>query len=227
MEQQHQRKKTISGDKFSFPIIPIVQDNHHDFDQFGNCVTPCSPNSTADRLFFNGKLLPHSFPYQTTTYNISCFSRSTSRTSSISSKDSSSMSSRSNSTNSSRSSSCSSARTSTRSVACAASTKVAAQNTFEKDLHKARKKPVLMSTPHYGSSQRWQFIAPAPPLKHHQVVSRARKASQRFEKDGKEFESKKQIARTWFGLKLFRTLVSTCKECHAMKPSATKCLDKK
>lgn len=222
---ENHRRKSSSGDKFSFPIIQI-QD--HDF-EFG-CVTPGSPNSPADRLFFNGKLLPHSFPCQPAN-NIISFSRSTSRTSSVSSKDSL-MSSRSNSTNSSRSSSCNSARTSTSEAIGSTKltsneAKVTSKNPLEKDWYQATKKPVL--SPHYGSSQRWQFIAPAPPLIKHQV-SRSRKAK-RVER-GQEFKSKKQskdcaIARTWFGMKFFGAVVSTCKECHAIKPSARKCLDKK
>lgn len=224
------RRKSSSGDKFSFPIIP-VQDQDFEF----GCVTPGSPNSTADRLFFNGILLPHAFPCQPTN-NVISFSRSTSRTSSVCSKDSL-MSSRSNSTNSSRSSSCSSARTSTSEAAgpCTSDsklfsnnqTKIAGKNPVEKDLYQATRKPVL--TPHYGSSQRWQFIAPAPAMMHQ--VSRARKA--KISVRDQVCKSKKQgqdwtiARRTWFGLKFLRAVASACKECHAVKPSSRKCFEKK
>ncbi|KAL3503195.1 hypothetical protein ACH5RR_037644 [Cinchona calisaya] len=228
MEVIHSRK-TSSGDKFSFPIIipSSIQDNQ-EF-QFGNSVTlPGSPNSPADHLFSNGKLLPHSFPSQPTNYNIVSFSRSTSRTSSVCSKDSL-ISSRSNSTNSSRSSSCNSARTSTSDKA-----KFVGKNTAEKDnylYYKATKKQPVLLTPQYytSASQRWQFIAPAPALKHQ--VSRARKAEICIR--DQECNSKKQrkdwtvARRTCFGLEFFRAFVSACKECHAMKPSSRKCLDNK
>ncbi|KAL2506992.1 uncharacterized protein Fot_30639 [Forsythia ovata] len=70
------------------------------------CVTPKTPDSPADHLFLNVRLLPHIFPLKSA--NSFNYSRSTS---SISSKDSL-MSSRSNGTNNRRSN-CSSARTST------------------------------------------------------------------------------------------------------------------
>lgn len=229
---ENHRRKGSSGDKFSFPIVPIPD---HEF-EFGS-VTPSSPTSPADHLFVNGKLLPHYFPCQPTNYGINSLSRSTSRTSSVCSKDSL-ISSRSNSINSSRSSSCSSARTSTSETAPFSSdrkilshhdkAKVINKNRVGKDWYQARNKPVL--TPHYGSSQRWQFIAPAPALKH-QGSSRGRKPNRRSCARDQELKSKKQTeglrkARTWFGGKIFRAFVSACKECHAIKPSSRKRLDK-
>lgn len=110
---ESRRKRSGSGDIFSFPSTPTPDQDSDGF-EFGS-ITPDSPstdpykNSPADHLFFNGRLLPHSFPIQPPNISVDN-SRTTSRTSSISSKDSL-RSSRSNSTNS-RSSSCSSGRTS-------------------------------------------------------------------------------------------------------------------
>nr|GMC76652.1 probable membrane-associated kinase regulator 1 [Ipomoea batatas] len=82
------RRNSNSGDKFSFPIIMPVHEQQDGEFEFG-CVStsPGSPNSPADRLFFNGKLLPHDFPCPPPASGFS-YSRSTSRASSVSSKDS-------------------------------------------------------------------------------------------------------------------------------------------
>ncbi|KAH0979975.1 hypothetical protein GBA52_007152 [Prunus armeniaca] len=103
---ENRRQKSTSGDTFSFPSTPIHEQDS-DF-EFG-CFTPDSASSTdpckdspADHLFFNGRLLPHAFPFQPISngfMGVDSNSQRTSRTSSISSKDSL-MSSRSNSTNS-------------------------------------------------------------------------------------------------------------------------------
>ncbi|CAK9182987.1 unnamed protein product [Ilex paraguariensis] len=197
------RRKSGSGDKFSFPIIPI-QDQQFEF-EFG-CVTPGSPNSPADHLFFNGQLLPHPFPLQAT--NITgIYSRSTSRTSTVSSKDSL-MSSRSNSTNS-RSSSCSSARTSTSE---ASERKAMGQAKFS---GKTAVKNRLVLNHQYGSSRRWQFITPAPVVKHQ--IS-CRKRAEAAVQDELRAKKEARDKTGGFGRRFFRSFVSACRECHAMNP---------
>ncbi|KAM7498685.1 hypothetical protein LguiA_023099 [Lonicera macranthoides] len=195
METTTHRQKNGSRDKFSFPII----------DEFEfTSTTPNSPNSPADHLFFNGILLPHTFPSQPT--NPSTFySRSTSRTSSVSSKDSL-LSSRSNSYNS-RSSSCSSARSSI------------SEGSWEQ-----RKKTGERNRGggQFGySSKRWQFIAPAPVLS--QQVSRRRNGGSgvgevRVKGGGGGGEEK----RGWWGRRFFRSFLSACRECHAIEPARRK-----
>ncbi|KAM6584576.1 hypothetical protein CsatB_011578 [Cannabis sativa] len=191
------RKQSISGDGFSFPSTPEPDNNHHsrgsssDF-EFGS-ITPDSPysddpskNSPADHLFFNGKLLPHSFPFQptntTSIYSVvsenSSRSMIKSRTSSSSSKDSM-MSSRSNSTNSrSSTSSCSSssARTSSsssdnseRRLLYCQSSKTTSLSVMGRESRSDQIRygggSKAVSAQVYGSSQRWQFMAhPVPAL---------------------------------------------------------------
>ncbi|CAI9784222.1 unnamed protein product [Fraxinus pennsylvanica] len=126
-----------------------MQDSDPDEFEFGCVTKPGPPNSPADHLFFNGKLLPHVFPLNRPANNFS-YSRSTSSKDSL-------MSSCSNSTDS-RSSSCSSARTST-------------SEASERKILSTRgkvpgKKPVLNPQYNYCSSQRWQFIRPSPVLMH-------------------------------------------------------------
>ncbi|KAI3457437.1 hypothetical protein Pfo_014100 [Paulownia fortunei] len=213
--ENHRRKNSSSGDKFSFPVvIPTGPDNIDQF-EFGCVTTPGSPNSPADHLFLNGKLLPHVFPTQTP--NSFSYSRSTSRTSSISSKDSLT-SSRSNSTNS-RSSNCSSARTSTSE---AASERRLSSNDGNvpgrMSVRKDRNKPVLGSQYQYGSSQRWQLIAAAPVLKHQ--GSRSRKVEileRKGSKKSRPIDEDPDGPKSWFGRKILKSFVSACKECHAIQ----------
>ncbi|XP_059664200.1 probable membrane-associated kinase regulator 1 [Cornus florida] len=214
---ENRRLKNSSGDKFSFPAMPMQgQDSEFEF----GCVTPGSPNSPADHLFFNGRLLPHAFPLQPANSTKSTnYTRSMSRTSSVSSKDSL-MSSRSNST-SSRSSSCSSARTSTSEASerklvplSLQQAKAGISRTYQAN------KPAALA-PQYGSSQRWQFITPSPGL--NRQVSRSKKpgiVSQEELRAVKNVQEKsKTRSGSGFGSRFFRSFVSACKECHAMKPS--------
>ncbi|KAG8386342.1 hypothetical protein BUALT_Bualt03G0138900 [Buddleja alternifolia] len=212
------RKHSSSGDKFSFPITI----KHSDQFEFGCVTTPGSPNSPADHLFFNGKLLPHVFPTQTTSHNFSC-SRSTSRTSSISSSKDSLMSSRSNSTNS-RSSNCSSARTSTSDQASERKTASFDGNIPARtSVRKERNRPGLGSQYQYGSSQRWQLMAAAPVLKHQ--GSRSRKIDHVLDRKGSKKSSGVDIdencndGKLWFGKRILKSFVSACKECHAIETS--------
>ncbi|CAI9773506.1 unnamed protein product [Fraxinus pennsylvanica] len=165
------------------------------------CVTPKTPDSPADHLFLNGRLLPHVFPLQSE--NSFIYSRSTSSKNSL-------MSSRSNSTNSRRSN-CSSARTST-------------SEASEREVPNGAKIPSKLPantaafTLPYGSSRRWQFIAPAPVLMHQ--GSRSRKAADSVERP--KSKSRKQGKNGsdlggWFGRRALRYFVSSCKECHAIR----------
>lgn len=207
------RKNSSSGDLFSFPvIIPPAQDS--DQFEFGCVTTAGSPNSPADHLFLNGKLLPHAFPIQTPNSTFS-YSRSTSRTSSINSKDSL-MSSRSNSTNSSRSSNCSSARTST-SEASERKIMSSTDGNIRMSVRKERNNKSLLSCQYqyYGSSQRWQLIAAAPVLKHQ--GSRSRKVEILERKGSKKSREIDEGAKSWFGRRILKSFVSACKECHAIQ----------
>lgn len=232
MEATTRGRKNSSGDKFSFPSINPIPTQDSDQFEFG-CITPGSPNSPADHLFSNGKLLPHPFPViQPPISNLQySFTRSTSRTSSVSSKDSL-MSSRCNST-SSRSSnssgSCSSANTSART---SISTDYPAEKKLAVPLDQVRlggkvggkcyekggqgvlgKKQVVYVNG--SSSRRWGLI-PAAPVVGHGQVSRRRKG-------GHEIVVKKKVkvrrgGGMGFATRFLRWFVTACKECHAIKP---------
>ncbi|XP_073159162.1 uncharacterized protein [Henckelia pumila] len=230
MENIRRRNYAISpDDKFSFPVMIPGQQNISDQFEFGCVTSPVSPNSPADHLFSNGRLLPHVFPIQTSANNhnihgYSSYSRSTSRTSSTGSKDSL-MSSRSNSTNS-RSSNCSSARTSTSTDQYYYSNPELRKAAAKKEIrhHHVIRPPVLNAheCQLHGSSQKWQFIAAAPVLKHQ--GSRSRKADHVLEPKGSR--KSKRIdedhgagVKPWFGKRVLKSFVSACKECHAIKTS--------
>ncbi|KAI4322963.1 hypothetical protein L6164_022608 [Bauhinia variegata] len=213
MDKENRREEKNSGDTFSFPSTPN-QDS--DF-EFGS-LTPSSPSSDpcrtspADHLFSNGRLLPHSFPFQhspTTVYdNYSHFRATTCRTSSIGSKDSL-VTSRSNST-SSRSSSCSSARTSSSD----SSERKLFYNKFANTSRCQGKSKTASAHRIYGSSRRWQYITPVPAL--NRDASRRRKGEQNRKEAVKR---KKQTKGTFkFGRRILRWLMMTCRECHAMEP---------
>ncbi|XP_057461798.1 probable membrane-associated kinase regulator 1 [Actinidia eriantha] len=190
--ENNPRRKNSFGDKFSFPIQV-----NQDF-EFG-CLTPGSPNSPADHLFFNGRLLPHAFPFQPVT-------RSASRTSSTGRSKDSLLSSRSNS----RSSSCSnSARTST-STDSTGRRSVLLHHHPKQLVTSEKKQAVLVGQ--YGGSQRWQFITVAPTMSHQ--VSRRRKAEIPMKKAGDQ-----SCESSWFGRRFLSWFVGACKECHAIRPS--------
>ncbi|KAJ8755064.1 hypothetical protein K2173_016641 [Erythroxylum novogranatense] len=227
MENHHQR--TNFRGIFSFPTTPSPdQESDFEFVFF----TPHSPstdpfrNSPADHLFFNGRLLPHSFPLQqspSTLVLIDSSSRTTSRTSSVSSKDSL-LSSRSNSTNSSRSS-VSSARTSW------------SENSERRFLYPtnkaANKTPVagkFVMAQLCGSSPRWQHLVPVPALrsedswrKHVRIPPKKGLNSKKKSdyKEKKRFSGKKEGSSGLFR-RIFRSLLVACRECHAMEPSPKK-----
>ncbi|KAF9672780.1 hypothetical protein SADUNF_Sadunf11G0079800 [Salix dunnii] len=190
MEENHHKKTSSREYIFSFPSTPSTLDQDSDF-EFG-CLTPDSPsgdpnkNSPADHLFFNGRLLPHSFPVlqqqPTTMLFIDNIYRGTSRASSVSSRDSL-MSSRSNSSNSSRSS-FSSARTSS-----SDSSERRRLYNFTRCQTPLASKVVISQL--YGSSQRWQHIMPVPAAALKRVDSR-RKSCRILVKEGLN-NSKKQL----------------------------------
>ncbi|KAK1405124.1 Suppressor protein SRP40 [Heracleum sosnowskyi] len=218
MENLVQGNKVVD-DKLSKPVKPI-QDQEFEFE----FVTPKSPNSPADHLFLNGRLLPHDFPCPPTkslSLNTT-LSRTMSRTSSVSSKDSL-MSSRSNSTNSrSSSSSCStSARTST--------SDVSERRVLMNRSRSATRKPELFIanrpslSKQYGS---WQYVTQTPVLtrkssRKNKAETDIQQGSKRKKQDvkGKKQgdEGKKQSG--GFFWRFFRWFVSACNECHAINPS--------
>ncbi|KAL5736379.1 hypothetical protein ACOSP7_030948 [Xanthoceras sorbifolium] len=240
---ENRRKRSSSGEIFSFPSTPNEESQDSDF-EFG-CLTPDSPsqdpsrNSPADHLFFNGRLLPHSFPFpprqQTGTLLLSPdnISRATSRTSSVSSKDSL-MSSRSNSTNSRSSTSSSSARTS-----------LSSDNSERRFLYynnnkvsscRATMASKMVTAQLYGSSQRWQYLTPVPVLKREAsqkqnngggvVIIKEGSRSKRQQGNNNNKKKKKKI-RTGdhherpkgICRRIFMSLLFACRECHAMEPS--------
>ncbi|OIW08244.1 hypothetical protein TanjilG_15205 [Lupinus angustifolius] len=228
-EDSNRRKKSISGNSFSFPSTPN-QDS--DF-EFGS-LTPNSPSSDpcrtspADHLFFNGRLQPHSFPM--TFHRPIGATIATSRTNSISSKDSL-VSSRSNSTNS-RSSCSSSARTSSsdNSERRLFHNKVSLTSSYSKGTCTVTRSVVLGHNQAYGCSKRWQYLTPVPSL--NRVASKRKSGDMKREnkkKNKKEEEGKKKRknekvrgVRLRFGRKILRWFVMACRECHAMEPSNAK-----
>ncbi|KAI9083636.1 hypothetical protein K1719_034578 [Acacia pycnantha] len=214
-----------SGDSFSFPSTPNPDscDGDDVADDFGfGSLTPDSPSSDpsraspADHIFFNGRLLPHSFPPLQPHPTILLYGHNSRAMSRTSSKNSHSMvlSSRSNSTNS-RSSSCSSARTSS-------------SDSSERRLFYNR---VLSSGGRacqgnnnskmvYGCSQRWQYITPVPATSLSRDSSLRRKGKKEdLVNMKKKTTTKKEDQRLPIGRRFFRWIVMACKECHALEPS--------
>ncbi|KAL4311474.1 hypothetical protein GQ457_01G004390 [Hibiscus cannabinus] len=216
-KSQHKREivkllsNISSGEMLSFPSL----DSEFEF----GCFTPESSSqdpyrtSPADRIFFNGKLLPHAFPLPSATHVVAGggSSRGTSRTSSINSKDSL-MSSRSNSTNSG-SSTCSSARTSS-------SDNSERRLLYHGKIHACNRASKTVTAQLYGDSQRRQYITAVPVLK--REVSRrkncgvARKDALRGKKQGDHHQEKRRSEPC---LRFSRLFLLACRECHAMEPS--------
>ncbi|EPS57664.1 hypothetical protein M569_17154 [Genlisea aurea] len=189
---------------------PYGEQNSDQF-EFWCVKTPRSAETPADRLFLNGKLLPQAFPIQASPKS-NCHSQSTSRSSSVRSKDSVTCS-RSNSSNSS-----SSARTSF-SEAC------------EKRIALRREmamRQTVTSQYRFGSSGRWKLIAAAPTVVGN---NRSRKADEYRQLNGSHRKSSSSSAaeaaaaprgensvgeRSW---KAWRSFVSACRECHSIETS--------
>ncbi|RYR20951.1 hypothetical protein Ahy_B03g066175 [Arachis hypogaea] len=204
------RRKSSSGDSFSFPSTPNP-DSDFEFES----LTPDSPSSDpcrtspADHLFF--------------------------RTSSISSKDSL-MSSRSNSINSRGSSSCSSsARTSAsdgserRLLHSKLSSLSSSASPSCKGVYMGKRTMVSAHPQVYGCSQRWQYLTPVPALNRDASKKRTGEVKQKKKEDKKtkkkkmmKKKNKEKKVRLRFGRKIFRWFVMACRECHAMEPSKIK-----
>ncbi|XP_042031098.1 uncharacterized protein LOC121777810 [Salvia splendens] len=204
METNRRAKRIPSGDMFSFLVI-----NQDEF-EFGSVASPASPNSPADRLFANGKLLPHAFPVQAgNAFSYYSYSRSTSR---ASSKDYSSlMSSRSNSTNS-RTSTSSSARTSTSDASERRPLRARDHHYYGAGRReRAVRSPVVMSCQYqYGASRRWQLIAAEPALKQRGSPSSSAASDQNGAVADRKGANKSKS--NWF-----KRVVTACQECHAIK----------
>uniref|UniRef100_A0A803NWC2 Uncharacterized protein n=1 Tax=Cannabis sativa TaxID=3483 RepID=A0A803NWC2_CANSA len=242
------RKQSISGDGFSFPSTPEPDNNHHsrgsssDF-EFGS-ITPDSPysddpskNSPADHLFFNGKLLPHSFPFQptntTSIYGVvsenSSRSMIKSRTSSSnSSKDSMMSTSSSSSDNSERRLLyCQRSKTTSLSV-------MGRESRSDQIRYGGGSKAVSAQV--YGSSQRWQFMAHPVPALSRETSLRRRKTEvsgnnnkTHNDEERRSIPKKKKkrtviVKRLRFGRtpRIFRWFFAACRECHAIEPSKKK-----
>ncbi|XP_019412712.1 PREDICTED: uncharacterized protein LOC109325021 [Lupinus angustifolius] len=216
------RKNSISGDSFSFPSTPN-QDSEFEF----GSLTPDSPSSDpcrtspADKLFFNGRLQPHSFPV--------IFHRpigpaiATSHTSSISSKDSL-VSSRSNSTNSSRSSARTSSSDNSERRLFHNKVSVSLTSSYSKGSYTVNRSVALGHNKQYRCSRRWQYITPVPALNRDASKRRSGDMKQRKKEEGKKRRKKKKVSRVGlrFVRRILRWFVITCRECHAMEPSKVK-----
>ncbi|OVA00363.1 hypothetical protein BVC80_1183g59 [Macleaya cordata] len=230
MEDQEQNNPIQVEDTFSFSSENETyqnqdqdQDQESDF-EFGS-ITPGSPTndpnkgSPADLLFFNGRLLPHVFP----PYSSTDSSTRTSRTSSISSKDSFMWASRSNSNNSR--SSFSSTQTSPQSefsdnsVLSDADSKTKPIGTMKNPTKKTVRVQPCSTIPR----SRWQFIRPAPVLTSTTETTRRKKiesAAIQKSKLKKQLRKKRSTrVRSWFGWRIFRSIVLVCRTCHALEPS--------
>lgn len=211
MENNRRKKRSSGGDSFSFPSTPNQLEDS-DF-EFGSLTSP------ADHLFFNGQLQPHSFPLSQQQLQHYSVATTTSRTSSIGSKDSSLFSSRSNSTNSS----CSSARTS--------SSDTSERRLFHSNINN---RSMVSGRPNYGCSQRWQYITPMPASTLNRDASKRirrrddtqqgtkknnEKNKEKKKKKNKLLKKKKKVVTLRFGQRIFRWFVIACRQCHAMEPS--------
>ncbi|KAF8025832.1 hypothetical protein BT93_F2612 [Corymbia citriodora subsp. variegata] len=157
--------------------------------------------------------------------------RAASRASSVSSKDSMSlMSSRSNSTNSSRSSSCARRSSSdyserARSPLLIYQTRVSSKTNSHNARDQRRRTSDAVAAQVYGTSQRWQFITPVPPLSREGSCSSSSSSSRKrtrklregvMREEAKRIKEKERI-KTGFGRKLIRSFLLSCMQCHAME----------
>ncbi|GMJ11437.1 hypothetical protein like AT3G15250 [Hibiscus trionum] len=205
---ESRRKRSSSGELFSFPSAPNDPDSDFEFGCFNrNDSTSLDPYKTspADHLFFNGRLMPHAFPLQ---HSPTTKTSTTSRTSSTNGKHSS-MWSRSDSTNS-RSSSCSSARTSS------------SDSSERRLLYHRRynsKASKLVSGQLYGDcySHRWQYITAVPVLK--REVSRTKNGEAAKKQGGHREKRAGSKGRSMACFRFLRLFLLACRQCHAMEPS--------
>ncbi|KAM7250574.1 hypothetical protein ACFE04_022457 [Oxalis oulophora] len=197
--------QSANNDKLSFPYTENKkQDSEF---EFGFILTqPYSPSSDhfspspADHLFLNGKLLPHSFPFQPPSIN----RVATIRTNSISSKDSFSMSSRSSSSGS--------ARTSSSSSSCDSSER-------KMFLHNNNYNRVgSFNKSSTSTNKRWQYITqvPAAGLKRENSSRGRHLAPGGTRVMIKKGNSERKGGPLW---RILRSFLLACRECHAMEPS--------
>ncbi|KAF1899238.1 hypothetical protein Lal_00019362 [Lupinus albus] len=195
--------------------------------EFGS-LTPYSPSSNpcktspADKLFFNGRLQPHSFPVMFHRHIDSTIA--TSHSNSISSKDSL-VSSRSNSTNSRSSARISSSDNSERRL-FHNKVSVSLTSSYNKGSYAVNRSVALGHNKAYGCSRRWQYITPVPALNRDASKRRSGDMKQRKKKEEDQKRRKKKKKVSGVGLRfvwrILRWFVMTCRECHAMEPTKVK-----
>ncbi|KAF5728296.1 hypothetical protein HS088_TW21G00443 [Tripterygium wilfordii] len=207
--ESHRRQRTRSGEAFSFPNIPI-QDPDFEFESLTpdstSSIDQYKTNSPADHLFSNGLLLPHTynFPSELPTPTMLHISSTSSRTSSVNSKDSL-LSSKSNSTNSSRSSF--SARTSS----------------SDDNNPRVASRTSSVSCHVYGASQRWQIIAPVlPVLNRDSSRKRSKNGANEGTRGKKQENEKSKEVKPGIWRRFFRYFLVACRQCHALEPSSVK-----
>ncbi|CAO2836145.1 unnamed protein product [Amaranthus hypochondriacus] len=230
-----------SPELFSFPGTPTEDQSKDPTKESG--INELSSTSPADQFFLNGRLLPHDFPVQTTSSTRSSFSgrdqmtshsHSTntssvtlSRGTSAGSKEYSLVSSRSNSTNSSRGSTCSSI------IISVEQKKTSSSHKRMNSLRSERNNGTSPLGKYYkygsssGSSQRWQFITAVPPVLGPSQSRRGRKENNgvgsttsprmMIINNNKDGGSNNNNNNTSFLYRMLRSVVATCKACHAME----------
>lgn len=193
------RSDDDSLDVFTFPRIAI-QDQDHRF-EFAMGRPPDSP---ADHIFFNGKLLPHTFPVQTEAP--SC---RTPHSMLVSCRSSSARSS--------------SARTSLSDVS--ERRPLYQSKSVGRVQNPGGVNRSLSSHQHNlnrSSARWWQFIIPLPPLSHE--GPRRRKSNDRAKASPHDGPGNVGLSPSKKGscCGFFRSFSSTCKQCHALEPPKKK-----
>ncbi|CAN8259279.1 unnamed protein product [Cochlearia groenlandica] len=198
--------------------------------EFGS-LTPSSPskqdsfteNSPADHFFFNGRLLPHSFP--TTASNMNSKRSSISRTTSE-------YTSRSNSTNSLSNISSTSCSPRTSNVnnynnnainhkPLGLKQQVSTRGKTVNTTMKGKSTEVVTSTLYRSySSQRWQYITPIPVKRSGGVrVGNTKKKAARMKKKKKKKKAEERsgsgVMKWW--RRILMAAIFFCKECHALE----------
>ncbi|ESQ48450.1 hypothetical protein EUTSA_v10021913mg [Eutrema salsugineum] len=192
--------------------------------EFGS-LTPSSPsqdsfteNSPADHLFFNGRLLPHAFPAANNTLK-----RSVSRTTSE-------FTSRSNSTNSRSSfgsSNSSSTSYSPRTSSCNGNNSLINHKPVDlkpptrrsgENVNTARRKAteeVRASLYRSYSSQRWQYITPAPVKMNGGIRVGGRKKKTAMMRKKAEERRGSRVMKWW--RRILMAAIFACRKCHALE----------
>ncbi|CAH8260562.1 unnamed protein product [Arabidopsis lyrata] len=205
--------------------------------EFGS-LTPTSPsqdsfteNSPADHLFFNGRLLPHSFPAASSIYTKRSISSTTSEYTSRSSSTNSRSSFGSNSSSTSqspRTSSCNINKNNSPNnqepldlkppiSRCGKTVNTTNNSSYSSPQYKRRKATEMVTASLYRSysSQRWQYVTPVP-VKMSGVIrvgGRKKKAA-RVRKETEERRGSR-VMKLW--RKLLMAAIFACRECHALE----------